>query len=39
MIFAEQDSGRGIVIIVGSIIAMTVGTIFGKFARGDYDDY
>ena len=38
VIFGEQD-GTGIVIVVVSIIALTVGTIFGKFARGDYDDY
>lgn len=35
MIFV--DTGVGIIVIVGSILALTIGTILGKFARGDYD--
>ena len=37
MIFGEQNTGGGILIVVGSILALTFGTILGKFARGDYD--
>lgn len=35
MILTGNDEGVGI--IVGSILALTVGTVLGKFARGDYD--
>jgi hypothetical protein len=37
MIFAEQNTGEGIGFVAGSILALTIGTILGKFARGDYD--
>ncbi len=37
VIFAEQNIAGGIAIAFGSIIALTIGTILGKFARGDYD--
>ncbi len=37
MIFAKQNIGGGIGVVVGSILALTIGTILGKFARGDYD--
>ncbi len=37
MIFGEQNTGGGILIAAGSILALTIGTILGKFARGDYD--
>ena len=37
MIFWGQDPGGGILVVVGSILAITIGTILGKFARGDYD--
>ncbi|HUU41491.1 MAG TPA: hypothetical protein VMW42_11170 [Desulfatiglandales bacterium] len=37
MIFGAHNTGGGILIVVGSILSLTIGTIFGKFARGDYD--
>ena len=37
IIFGEQNIGDGIMVMVGSILALTIGTILGKFARGDYD--
>ncbi|WP_440954841.1 hypothetical protein ACSAZK_14830 [Methanosarcina sp. Mfa9] len=37
VIFGEQNIVEGILIVVGSILALTIGTILGKFARGDYD--
>lgn len=37
VIFAEQNLPGGILIVVGSIVGLTIGTILGKFARGDYD--
>lgn len=33
----QGNTGGGILIVIGSIIALTIGTILGKFARGDYD--
>jgi hypothetical protein len=37
LIFGEQNTGGGILVAVGSILALTIGAILGKFARGDYD--
>jgi hypothetical protein len=37
VIFVENDLGTGILTSAGSIVALTIGTILGKFARGDYD--
>ncbi|MGB8951186.1 MAG: hypothetical protein WCC06_00770 [Candidatus Aminicenantales bacterium] len=37
MIFVKHNIGGGIFVVIGSILALTIGTIFGKFARGDYD--
>ena len=37
MIFGEQNSGGGILAVVGSILALTIGTILGEFAAGKYD--
>ena len=37
MIFGQQNIAEGILVVVGSIVALTIGTILGKFARGDYD--
>jgi hypothetical protein len=42
MIFGVHNAERqigGILVVVGSILALTIGTMLGKFARGDYDDY
>ena len=37
MIFGEQNIVGGIMVMLGSILALTFGTILGNFARGDYD--
>lgn len=37
MIIVELNTADGVLIAFGSILALTIGTILGKFARGDYD--
>ena len=37
MVFGDQNIGGGILVVVASVLSMTIGTILGKFARGDYD--
>jgi len=37
IIFGDQNTGGGIMLMAGSILALTIGTILGKFAAGDYD--
>jgi drug/metabolite transporter (DMT)-like permease len=33
----EEDFAMGVVLLLGGIVSLTIGTILGKFARGDYD--
>lgn len=37
MAFGEQNIAGGIFVSVGSVFALTIGTILGKFAAGEYD--
>ena len=38
MIFAEnENSETGGIIVIISILSLSLGTIMGKFSRGDYD--
>jgi hypothetical protein len=37
LLLARRNSGSGILLIIASIVALTIGTILGKYARGDYD--
>ncbi len=37
MVLGEQNIGGGIFVAVISIVSLTIGTLLGKFARGDYD--
>jgi hypothetical protein len=37
VIFLEQEISMGIMISLGCALALTLGTILGKYARGDYD--
>lgn len=37
LIFGDKNTGQGVLIMVGAIIALAIGTVLGKFARGDYD--
>ncbi len=37
IVFFEEDIFTGIIISVGCAIALTLGTVLGKYARGDYD--
>jgi len=37
LIFGEQKI-EGILVVIGSILALFVGTLLGLFARGDFDE-
>jgi hypothetical protein len=37
VIFGNHDVGTGIIITIGSILALAIGTVLGKYSRGDYD--
>jgi drug/metabolite transporter (DMT)-like permease len=36
-IFGGEVDFAGVVLLLGGIVSLTLGTILGKFARGDYD--
>jgi len=36
MILGGQSRDKGVIVVICLIVALTVGTILGKFARGDY---
>ncbi|WP_320044584.1 hypothetical protein [uncultured Desulfobacter sp.] len=36
-IFAKHIVETGIALAIGSVIALSVGTILGKYSRGDFD--
>ena len=35
--FSDDDPWRGVALCTAAVIALAVGTVFGKYARGDYD--
>lgn len=37
LILSEDHLSDGIILTVVSVLAFTIGTILGKYARGDYD--
>jgi hypothetical protein len=37
VIILEQNYSMGIMTTIGCVVALTLGTILGKYARGDYN--
>jgi len=33
----NKNTGEGILLAIASVFALTIGTLLGKFSRGDYD--
>lgn len=37
LVFARHETGGGLAVAVGSLLALALGTALGRFARGDFD--